>query len=107
MDVIDSAQIMKLVSALAFVLALMAMLGLVMRRINHGGRMLPSSRRRLKLVETLPIDPRRRLAIVRCDDREHLLILGTNGETVIETNIKAPQDSAQIISFDNSSEKSA
>lgn len=107
MDIIDSSQIMKLISALAFVLALMALLGLVMRRLNHGGRMAPLSRRRLKLVETLSLDPRRRLAIVRCDDREHLLILGTNSETVIETRLKAPQDSGEVIPFENSAEKSA
>ena len=55
-----------------------------------------------KLVETLPIDPRRRLAIVRCDDREHLLILGTNSETVIESDIKPPQDEAQILKIEKS-----
>ncbi len=96
MELMDSAQFMKLAAALAFVLALMLMLALIMRRINHGGSVMPMARRRLKLVETLPIDPRRRLAIVRCDDREHLLILGTNGETVVETNLKAPQDISRV-----------
>lgn len=93
----DSAQFVKLAAALAFVLALMLVLALIMRRINHGGPVMPLTRRRLKLVETLPLDPRRRLAIVRCDDREHLLILGMNGETVVETNLKAPQDTDQPI----------
>lgn len=107
MELMDSSQILKFVAALAFVLALMALLALIMRRVNHGGSMMPLARRRLKLVETLPIDPRRRLAIVRCDDREHLLILGTNGETVVETNLKAPQDTAQVISLEKTTEKSA
>lgn len=107
MELMDSSQILKFVAALAFVLALMALLALIMRRVNHGGSMMPLARRRLKLVETLPIDPRRRLAIVRCDDREHLLILGTNGETVVETNLKAPQDMAQVISLEKTTEKSA
>lgn len=102
MELMDTAQVMKFVAALLFVLSLMAMLALVMRRINNGGSVMPVSRRRLKLVETLPIDPRRRLAIIRCDDREHLLILGTNGETVIETNLKAPQDSAQVLKIEKS-----
>lgn len=107
MELMDSAQFVKLAAALAFVLALMLMLALVMRRINQGGTVMPLARRRLKLVETLPIDPRRRLAIVRCDDREHLLILGTNGETVIETNLKGPQDIPQVTVIETPSEKSA
>ncbi len=106
MEIMDSAQFVKLAAALAFVLALMLMLALIMRRINHGGSVMPMSRRRLKLVETLPIDPRRRLAIVRCDDREHLLILGTNGETVVETNLKGSQDIPQVTVIETPSEKS-
>lgn len=102
MEVMDSAQLMKMVAALALVLSLMGMLALVMRKINNGGTVMPLSRRRLKLVETLPLDPRRKLAIVRCDDVEHLLILGTNGETVIESRLKAPQDTAQVLKIEKS-----
>lgn len=102
MELMDSAQLMRFAAALAFVLSLMGLLALVMRRINNGGTVMPMSRRRLKLVETLPIDPRRKLAIIRCDDREHLVILGTNTETVIESGIKSPQDSAQIIKIEKS-----
>jgi hypothetical protein len=29
------------------------------------------------------IDPRRRLVIVRCDGREHLLLLGPGGDVVV------------------------
>ena len=32
--------------------------------------------RRLALVESLMLDPQRRLVLVRCDGREHLLLLG-------------------------------
>lgn len=98
----DSAQLLRFAAALAFVLSLMGLLALVMRRINNGGTVMPMSRRRLKLVETLPIDPRRKLAIIRCDDREHLVILGTNTETVIESGFKSPQDGAQIIKIEKS-----
>lgn len=102
MELMDTAQLMKFTAALLFVLSLMGLLALVMRRINNGGGVMPLSRRRLKLVETLPLDPRRKLAIVRCDDQEHLLILGTNGETVIESNLKAPQDMGQVLKIEKS-----
>jgi flagellar protein FliO/FliZ len=107
MEIIDTSQIMKFAFALIFVLSLMGLLALVMKRFAHGGAIMPLSKRRLKLVEVLPIDARRKVAIVRCDDREHLLILGTNSETVIESGIKAPQDGAQIIKIEKSAEKSA
>ena len=45
---------------------------------SFGGR-----KRRLAITETLPLDARRRLVIVRCDDREHLIILGAQSETII------------------------
>lgn len=102
MELIDSSQLMRFAAAMIFVLSLMGMLALVMRRINNGGSVMPMSRRRLKVVETLPLDPRRKLAIVRCDGKEHLLILGTNSETVIESDIKPPQDEAQILKIEKS-----
>lgn len=102
MELMDAGQLMKFSAALLFVLSLMGLLALAMRRINNGGSVMPLSRRRLKLIETLPIDPRRKLVIVRCDDAEHLLILGTNGETVIESRLKAPQDSGQVLKIEKS-----
>ena len=53
----------------------------------------PSSSRRLEIIESLAIDPRRRLLIVRRDDTEHLLLLGFNEDVVVETNInKSPAE---------------
>lgn len=40
-------------------------------------------KRRLTISESLPLDARRRLAIVRCDDLEYLIVLGPSGETVV------------------------
>jgi flagellar protein FliO/FliZ len=39
--------------------------------------------RRLRLSESLMIDPRRRLVIVRCDEREHLILCGPGGDVVV------------------------
>ncbi len=46
-------------------------------------------RRRLAMREVLPIDARRRLAIVRCDDAEYLIMLGPTGETLIDKNLNS------------------
>lgn len=39
--------------------------------------------KRLKVRESLMLDPRRRLVIVACDGREHLLLLGPGGDHVV------------------------
>ncbi len=39
--------------------------------------------RRLGVVETLALDPRRRLYIVRCDGRELLLLAGNSHDALI------------------------
>lgn len=81
---------LRLVLALVFVLALMGGLSIVLKRLGFQGSGVASSKRRLKIVESLGIDSRRRLMIVQCDDRQHLVICGPEGETVIETAIPAP-----------------
>jgi|CXWL01.1.fsa_nt_gi flagellar protein FliO/FliZ len=43
----------------------------------------PQGPRRLKVIESLMLDPRRRMVIVRCDDREHVLVLSPAGDIVI------------------------
>lgn len=85
---LDAVQMMKFGGALLLVLALMLGLSLLMRRINAGsGIGLNAGNRRLKIVEILPLSPRQRLILIKRDDREHLVILGPTGETVVESGI--------------------
>ncbi len=92
MELIDTHQLLKFVCALTFVLALMGLLALALRRINNLPRLSNPRQRRLKLVESLPLDGRRRLVILQRDDKQHLVILGATGETVIESGIESKQD---------------
>lgn len=92
MELIEPAQIGRFIAALVFVLALMVGLSAIMKRVHAGGALTAGRKRRLQIVEILPLDGRRRAVILRRDDREHLVILGTNSETVIETGIESPQD---------------
>ncbi|MGA0607443.1 flagellar biosynthetic protein FliO [Phenylobacterium sp. VNQ135] len=68
------------VFALAFTLGLVGLGALALRRYgpNALARFGQPQRkeRRLKVVETLVIDPARRLLIVDCDGEERLLLLG-------------------------------
>ncbi|EJF90924.1 hypothetical protein ME1_00124 [Bartonella vinsonii subsp. arupensis OK-94-513] len=42
---------------------------------------------RLTLCETIALDRTRRLVLVRCDDKEHLLLIGGLTDIVVESNI--------------------
>lgn len=85
----------RFIFALVFVLALIGLLTWLLRRFGlGGGRPRTGNGKRLGVVEALAIDGRRRLVLVRRDDSEHLLVLGPNSETVVETGIPAPQPTA-------------
>lgn len=93
MDVITTAQIFQLVFALGFVVLLMAGLAHMIKRLGFANAMpVNKSKKRLKVIESQSLDARRRLMLVQCDDKQHLVILGLNGETVIKTDIEPVKD---------------
>tara|TARA_R110002096_G_scaffold411360_1_gene611467 strand:+ start:315 stop:638 length:324 start_codon:yes stop_codon:yes gene_type:complete len=51
-----------------------------------GLRAFTATTRRLSVSETLIVDPRRRVIIVRCDNREHVLLLGAERETILASH---------------------
>lgn len=78
----------QFVLALVFVLALIGIIAVIARRAGLGPRMAPrGARKRLALVEAMPLDAKRRLVLIRRDDTEHLLLLGAAGDCVIEAGI--------------------
>lgn len=79
----------RLIAALTFVLALMGLLAFALKRYGASGGtlMLAPKNRRLKILETLPLDSRRRAVLIARDEKQHLVILGPNGETVVESGI--------------------
>ena len=92
---IDSPDYWRFVAALIFVLGLIFIIAWAVRRFGLAGvRPTPlGRRRRLAVIEALPLDARRRLILVRRDGVEHLLILGAQGETVVESRIHPPDGS--------------
>ena len=86
--------------ALAFVLGLIAALTWVARRFGLTSSMIPKNSRgsRLAVVEAHMIDAKRRLVLIRRDDREHLLLLGPTGEIVVESGIPAPSAASATMS---------
>lgn len=94
MDWLDWA---RALFALIATLALIAGAAYAARRLGMLQPNAPGALRRLKITETLMIDPRRRLVLVRLDGREHLLLLGPGGDIVVsDTEAKEPPATAQI-----------
>jgi len=85
---------LQFVFALIFVLALIALLAVAARRLGFGYRVPSRGKRarRLAVVEVVSLDPRRRLALVRRDQVEYLVLLGTNADLLLEGGIPAPAD---------------
>jgi flagellar protein FliO/FliZ len=86
----------RFLMALLFVIALMGGFYLLLKRFAIQGGIQIGAKRRLKIVEILPIDSRHKAILIRRDnEKEHLVILGTTGETIVETNITPPQNESQ------------
>jgi len=87
LDLIDFS---RYFAALLVVLGLLGGVAVILRKgwlptglTNFQG--LDRRERRLGVKESLILDPRRRIVIVKSDDMEHVLLLGPERETVLET----------------------
>jgi flagellar protein FliO/FliZ len=91
MDLVDFA---RYFAALLLVLGLIGFAAIGARRFGVPGLAKPMDARRIKIVESLMLSPRQRLAIIRRDNVEHLVMIGPDGASVIETGIVPPPDAA-------------
>ena len=89
----SSTAYVQMILALIFVLALMGGLALALRRFGLGQAGTPATgqKRRLSIIESLPVSAQHRAVLIKRDSTEHLVIIGPNGETVVETNIQGTQ----------------
>lgn len=80
----------RTVLALIFVLGLIAAASWLARRSGLGVGRVGRKGRRLGVVESLTLDNRRRLVLVRRDGVEHLLLVGGAAELLVERGIAPP-----------------
>lgn len=85
----DLFALLRTLGGLAFVLGLLTAALWVVRRydIKLPGRVGAGSGKRLELIERLPLDGRRSAALIRRDGREHLILIGPDGTTIVEAGI--------------------
>ncbi|MEH6477506.1 MAG: hypothetical protein V7727_17570 [Sneathiella sp.] len=93
---------MKYLVVLVFVLGLIGLISIAIRKFGFvpSVEKSRSKKKRLAISQMIGIDAKRRLILVRRDDREHLILLGPTGDILIEKDID-PQliaDDDEIIS---------
>ncbi|MEC9347263.1 MAG: flagellar biosynthetic protein FliO [Pseudomonadota bacterium] len=86
----DSIDYLRYLAALVMVLGLVAGGAWAARRFGLAPRMGIAGAGRIGVVAVQSLDARRRLVLVRRDDREHLLLVGPNSELLIESGIVRP-----------------
>ncbi|GGZ33686.1 flagellar biosynthetic protein FliO [Asticcacaulis endophyticus] len=91
---------MDLVGVLRAVFALMTVLGLILGLAfilrRYAPQLMarltaPRGQKRMQVVETLVLDPARRLVLVRLDDEERLLLLGEGKELIEPRQLPKPK----------------
>lgn len=88
MDLIDWA---RTAAALVATLALIAGFAYVARRFGMLQPGTGGAVRRMRVSESLMLDPRRRLVVVKFDDKEHLLLLSPAGDCVVTSADAKPE----------------
>ena len=86
----ELAEYLRFFAALGVVLLLIAGLAALVRRSGLGDRLAVAKSngpRRLDLIEVRPLDAKRKLVLLRRDDREHLVLLGNSSDLLIESDI--------------------
>ncbi len=98
----DAGTYLEAFLALVIVIALIALVAYGVRRmgLTDFGQMARNGRR-LRVVETLGLDARRRLVLIERDDRQHLVLIGGERDLVIETAITPPAEPAATVDRDS------
>ncbi|MTI11242.1 flagellar biosynthetic protein FliO [Curvivirga aplysinae] len=98
-SVIGYADFLRMIVALIFVLSLILLALFLARKYGKGWgfQHTPLTKRRLQIIESLPVGPKQRMMIVRRDDVEHVLVIGQETAVLVEKDISiADTDSAKV-----------
>lgn len=88
--------ILTMIFALGIVLVLILLAAWLLRLVsNLSGNVSRGRNRRLAVIDTLSVDQKRQLLIIRRDDVEHLVLIGGPQDLVVETGIPVPAEAPQ------------
>ncbi len=89
----EALEYLRFLLALAFIVGLIVIIAWAAKRYGLAPRISGNSNGRLGVVAVQTVDTRRKLILIRRDDREHLILIGPTADTIVETGI-APQSGA-------------
>ena len=81
-------EILYALFSLIFVISLIGICAFVLRRfvLERNFSITGNNTKRLRIIEHIALDPRRRLMIIEKDGKEEItILLGASGETVVST----------------------
>ena len=90
MDVMITHAFMKVLPALLIVVILTIIFAVLAKRLGFAKASISkqiSENRRIKLIETFVLDPKRRLVVIEWAGEDHLLLLNQQGDLVIKSKI--------------------
>ena len=105
----EGVDFIKYISALVFVIALIGTLAWLARRFllgNPGIRQLQAEKK-LHILETKSLDPKRRLVVLDWDGQEYLIVLGANSEHILPKHVSFAQELADPQKIDNQGQEHA
>jgi flagellar protein FliO/FliZ len=81
-------QYFQVLLAFLFVLGLIGLMSYALRKFSLESFMMKKNAgaiKQLSIIEILPLDTKRRLVLVKNGKKNHLLLLGINGDVVVES----------------------
>lgn len=82
------ADIFQSIGVLLLVLAAMGAFALAIKKSGFAGAIATApAKKRLRILESLALDPRRRAVLIACDDKAHLLILSSHGDVLVKSDL--------------------
>jgi flagellar protein FliO/FliZ len=81
---------MQFAIALIIVLALMGLLGILMKKMNAFQSGIGGRNNRLQIIEQRIIDSKSKAVIIRCDDKDHLVVIGQQAQIVVKADMDKP-----------------
>lgn len=84
----DWGDYLQYMLALVFVLALIGLIAIGVKRFGIAGTIGGRRTARIAVLEAAPVDKRRRLLLIRRDNVEHLVMIGGSQDFVVESGIE-------------------
>jgi len=89
--------IARIFFALLTVLGLIAVIAILVKRLGLTKTLMGGgSKKRLQVMETLQLDGKQKISIIRCDECEHLIVSGPQGVTTIAQSLPSLPQALKI-----------